>query len=118
MKIEDTLFVMFTQWCTVKLVLCTGPVGSHHCAAPGDQIQIFIGAFGRGRWLYINSRIHVFVCVGNQEHPEETHKDMQTPHKKALSTPGSEPRAFLVWGNTADHQGTVPHGKSPKTFFS
>lgn len=30
MKIEDILFVTFTQWCTVKSVLCNGPVGSHH----------------------------------------------------------------------------------------
>lgn len=40
-------------------ILFWGAVSSC-CAGPGDQIQIFMIAFGRGHWLDINL-VHVFV---------------------------------------------------------
>lgn len=49
----------------MMLILCIWAIlvwvalGSR-CAALGDQIQIFVSAFGWGQWLDINPRIHVF----------------------------------------------------------
>lgn len=48
-----------------------------------DQIQIQTGALlsAWGHRLYINL-IHVLMTLGEQERPEETHTDVQTPHRK------------------------------------
>lgn len=61
---EEYILLLTYSWYTAKFVLSIwsilfwGATGSH-CAPPGDQIQMYISAFGQGHWIDINLT-HVF----------------------------------------------------------
>lgn len=66
---DDTLFVTYTQSCTVKIVLFIWPIlfcgaAGSHCVTAREQIPIFISEFGRGHWPDINL-VHVFNDLMN-----------------------------------------------------
>jgi len=60
---------------------------------------------------YPHDAVHVFMMVGETRvNPRRHEENMQTPHRKDLARPGFEPRAFLLWGDRANHWATMLPG--------
>lgn len=79
---DDTLLNTYTTpWCTVKFSPCVWPIlswGTQGCA--GDQIQIVTSTFGRGHWLDVNPRIHVYNYEYEEKFMTATNKHIKPPH--------------------------------------